>query len=297
MERIKRNKLVILALVSPGLIFFFAAVLYPIFQSVYYGMTDWKGVGTFHFVGMQNFITVLTEDKVFRESLLHAATLAVLTVALQHPVALFFAIIADRIGGRRETFFRAAFFIPCVISIVVIARMWSGMFNADYGLINTVLKLLSLDALKQDWLGNYHIALYSVVFVIMWVGFGYAFLIYYSGVKGIPEELYEAGLIDGFTGWQRFRYITLPLLKPVLWVNVTLAIVSSLKQMEPIYLMTNGGPGSTTQFVANYLYVQAFNAKKYGYANAISAVFVVVCLIVTVALQQAFKMKGEEDVK
>lgn len=295
MERMKQNKLIILLLVSPGLIFFFAAVLFPIFKSVYYGMTDWKGIGTFHFVGMDNFVTVLTKDKVFGESLLHAATLALLTVTLQHPIALFFAIVADKLGGKKETFFRAVFFIPCVISIVVIAKMWSGMFNADYGLVNTLLRLLGLDALRQDWLGNYHIALYSVVFVIMWVGFGYAFLIYYSGIKGIPEELYEAGIIDGFNGWQQFRYITLPLLKPVIWVNVTLAIVSSLKQMEPIYLMTNGGPGSTTQFVANYLYVEAFNAKKYGYANAISAVFVVVCLIVTVLLQRAFRSKNEGD--
>jgi len=287
----KRNKLVIFLLVSPGLIFFFAAVLFPIFKSVYYGMTDWKGIGAFNFVGFDNFIKVLTDDKVFRESLLHAGTLAILTVVIQHPVAMFFAIIIDRIGGRRETFFRAVFFIPCVISIVVIAQMWVGIYNADYGLLNTALEFLHLDALKQDWLGNFHIALYSVVFVIMWVGFGYAFLIYYSGVKGVPEELYEAGLIDGASGWQRFRHITLPLLKPVIWVNITLAIVSSLKQMEPIYLMTNGGPGSTTQFVANYLYVQAFNAKKYGYANAISAVFVLVCLIVTVLLQRAFRDK------
>ena len=291
MDRMKRNKLVIFLLVSPGLIFFFAAVLFPIFKSVYYGMTDWKGIGAFNFVGLDNFIKVLTDDKVFRESLLHAGTLAILTVVIQHPVAMFFAIIIDRIGGRRETFFRAVFFIPCVISIVVIAQMWVGIYNADYGLLNTALEFLHLDALKQDWLGNFHIALYSVVFVIMWVGFGYAFLIYYSGVKGVPEELYEAGLIDGASGWQRFRYITLPLLKPVIWVNITLAIVSSLKQMEPIYLMTNGGPGSTTQFVANYLYVQAFNAKKYGYANAISVVFVIVCLIVTVLLQRAFRDK------
>lgn len=289
MDRMKRNKLIIFLLVSPGLIFFFAAVLFPILKSVYYGMTDWKGIGDFNLVGFDNFVKVLTDDKVFRESLLHAATLAVLTVIVQHPIALFFAIIIDKIGGRRETFFRAVFFIPCVISIVVISKMWVGIYNAEYGLLNTVLEFMRLDALKQDWLGNFHIALYSVVFVIMWVGFGYAFLIYYSGIKGVPEELYEAGLIDGAGGWQRFRHITLPLIKPVIWVNVTLAIVSSLKQMEPIYLMTNGGPGSTTQFVANYLYIQAFNAKKYGYANAISVVFVVVCLIVTVLLQRVFR--------
>ncbi len=296
MDNVKRNKWVIFLLVFPGFLVFFFAVLYPIFKSVYYGMTDWKGIGEFTFVGMDNFIKVLTDDKVFRQSLLHAGILALMTVGLQHPLAMFFAIAVDKIGKRWEAFFRAVFFIPCVISIVVIARMWVGLFNAEYGLINQLLDVLHLGVLKQDWLGNPNVALYSIIFVIMWVGFGYAFLIYYSGIKGIPVELYEAGVIDGAGGWQRFWHITLPLLKPVLLVNITLAIVSSLKQMEIIYLMTNGGPGSTTQFVANYLYVQAFNAKKYGYANAISVVFVVVCLVVTILLQRVFRTKeGSES--
>ena len=296
MNKVKRNKKMIFLLVFPGFLFFFLAVLFPIFKSVYYGMTDWKGIGDFNFVGFENFIKVLTDDKVFAESLLHAGILAVMTVCLQHPVALFFAIVVDKFGKKREAFFRALFFIPCVISIVVIAKMWVGLYNAEYGLINQLLEAIHLDSLTRDWLGNPDVALYSIIFVVMWVGFGYAFLIYYSGVKGIPEELYEAGLIDGTNGWQRFRHITLPLLRPVMLVNITLAVVSSLKQMEVIYLMTNGGPGSKTQFAANYLYTQAFNAKNYGYANAISAVFVVVCLILTILLQRVFRTKkGSEE--
>lgn len=291
MDRIKRNKKVIFILVFPGLLFFCLAVLFPILKGVYYGMTDWKGIGEYHFIGLDNFIKVVKDDPVFRTSLFHAAVLAVLTVVLQHPIAVFFAIILDKIGGKLETFFRAVFFIPCVISIVVISKMWVSIYNSEYGLLNNFLESIHLNVLRQDWLGDHRVALYAVIFVIMWQGFGYAFLIYYSGIKGIPEELYEAARIDGTNSWQLFKNVTLPLLKPVILVNITLAIVSSLKQMEPIYLMTNGGPGSTTQFVANYLYTQAFNAKKYGYANAISVVFVVVCLIVTVLLQKAFKQK------
>lgn len=294
MGGIRRNKAVIFALVFPGLLIFVFAVLYPIFKSVYYGMTDWKGIGEFNFIGFGNFKEVIMEDKVFRTSLLNAALLAVCTVLLQHPLAMFFAVIVDRVGKRLESFFRATLFIPCVISVVVTSKMWVNVYNASYGLLNKILDVFHLGYLKQDWLGNPKLALYSVIFVIMWQGFGYAFLIYYSGLKGVPEELFEAGKIDGANSWQKFTHITLPMLKPVILVNVSIAITSSLKQMEPIYLMTNGGPGTKTQFVANYLYTKAFNSQQYGYANAISVIFVIVCLITTVIVQRMFRTEEEE---
>ena len=246
-------------------------------------------IGEFNIIGLENYKKVIFEDKVFVTSLINAAVLAICTVLIQHPIAMFFAIIVDKLGGKLESFFRAVLFIPCVISIVVTSKMWVNVFNSSYGLLNKFLDAVHLGFLKHDWLGDQHVALYSVVFVIMWQGFGYAFLIYYSGIKGIPEELFEAGRIDGANSWQQFINITYPMLKPVILVNVSIAITSSLKQMEPIYLMTNGGPGTKTQFVANYLYTQAFTAQKYGYANAIAVVFVVICLITTVVVQKIFK--------
>lgn len=293
MDRLRRNKLVIFFLVFPGFLVYTFAVLYPIFMSAFYGMTDWQGIGEFNIIGFENYKKVIFEDKVFTTSLLNAAALAFFTVFIQHPVAMFFAIITDKIGGKLESFFRAVFFIPCVISIVVTSKMWVNVLNFNYGLVNKLLDAINLGFLKQDWLGNKDIALYSVIFVIMWQGFGYAYLIYYSGIKGIPEELIEAGKIDGANSWQQFIKIIFPMLKPVILVNVSIAITASLKQMEPIYLMTNGGPGTKTQFVANYLYTLAFNAKKYGYANAIAVVFVVVCLITTVIVQKIFKPREQ----
>ena len=291
MDIIRRRKGTIVMLVFPGLLIFSFAVLFPILKSIYYGMTDWKGIGEFNSIGFRNFRDVVLADKIFRTSLLNAALLALLTVFLQHPLAMFFAVAAGKVGGRLEPFFRAVFFIPCVISVVVTSKMWVNLFNSNYGLVNKLLELFKLEFLKRDWLGDPNIALFSVIYVIMWQGFGYAFLIYYSGIKGVPEELYEAVKMDGANSWQQFSRITLPLLKPVILVNVSIAITSSLKQMEPIFLMTNGGPGTKTQFVANYLYTQAFNAKKYGYANAISVIFVIVCLIITVAVQRIFRSK------
>jgi raffinose/stachyose/melibiose transport system permease protein len=125
----------------------------------------------------------------------------------------------------------------------------------------------------------------------MWQGFGWGMLIYYAGLKGIPEEMYEAAEIDGADGIKLYTRITLPLIQPVIRVNVTLAVISALKQMETIYLTTNGGPGNSSQFLANYLYIKAFTSYQYGYGNAISVLFVVVCLLVTFILNKLLKQE------
>jgi raffinose/stachyose/melibiose transport system permease protein len=129
----------------------------------------------------------------------------------------------------------------------------------------------------------------------MWQGIGWATLIYYAGVKGLSGEIMEAAKVDGASGFNLLVNITLPLLKPVITVNLTLALISCLKQMEIVFLTTGGGPGTVTQFIANYLYQQAFNASRYGYANAISVIFVVVCIISTLLLNKILKKDSDEN--
>ncbi len=275
-------------LVFPGFAIFVFAVLFPIGLSIYYGMTDWSGIGSLNFIGQENFKNVL-QDGVFWISLKNAAALAFFTVILQHPLALIFALLLDRVGGKSEKFFRTVFFIPCIISIIVTSKMWVNIYNSQYGLLNKVLELLNLGFLKQQWLGDPDIVLFSVILIMMWQGFGWALLIYYAGIKGLPEDVYEAARIDGANSFQTLFKITVPLLKPVIMVNVIWAVISSLKQMETIYLTTNGGPGNASQFLANYLYIKAFNSYEYGYGNAISVLFVIVCLITVLLLNRVFK--------
>lgn len=291
MQRFLQNKKIIFMLVFPGFALFIFAVLFPIGLSTYYGMTDWMGIGDFNFVGLENFKNVL-QDKIFWISLRNAASLAFFTVVLQHPIALLFALLLDHVGGRVEKIFRTIFFIPCVISLIVTSKMWVNIYNSQYGLLNKVLEFLNLGFLKQQWLGDPDIVLYSVIFIMMWQGFGWALLIYYAGVKGLSEEVYEASRIDGANHFQTFFQITIPLLRPVIMVNVIWAVISSLKQMETIYLTTNGGPGNASQFLANYLYIKAFNSYEYGYGNAISVLFVIVCLITTIVLNRILKSES-----
>ncbi|MGE5630610.1 MAG: carbohydrate ABC transporter permease [Caulobacteraceae bacterium] len=294
MHKLLRDKKVIALLILPGLSIFVFAVFLPIVLSIYYGMTSWSGIGKPVFVGLANFKELVFHDKVFWVSLRNALLLAVGYVVIQHPLCLTAAIILDQIGGRLEKIFRTIFFIPCVISVVVTSRMWVGIYDPQYGLLNKALDILHLGFLKQEWLGNPKLVLWSLLVIIMWQGFGMGMLIYYAGLKGIPEELYEAARIDGASGLKLYTSITLPLLQPVIRINVTLAVIAALKQMETIFLTTNGGPGNSSQFLANYLYIKAFNSFEYGYGNAISVLFVAACLIATFLLNRLLKREAIE---
>ena len=294
MKKLYGNKLVILSLVLPGLLLFVFAILAPICLSVYYGFTDYSGMGTADFIGLANYKELL-HDKAFAIPLRNSLVLAIGFICIQHPLAMIVAAVLDKLGGKGENFFRCVYFIPNVISVAVIAYLWKFIYNPDFGLLNNIIKAFGGKG-DINWFGT-DTAIWSVLIVLIWHGFGWGMLIYYTGIKNIDPTLYEAAAIDGASQTQTFLRITLPLMKPVIQVNVTMAVISALKQMETVYLLTNGGPGNSTQFAANYLYQQAFKAFKYGYGNAIGVVFIIICLIVTVLLNKVFEDKDVAKLK
>ena len=286
MKKLYSNKWVILSLVLPGLFLFVFAILAPICLSVYYGFTNYSGMGSYQFVGWENYKN-LFHDAAFGTSLRNSLLLAIGFIFIQHPLAIIVAAVLDKLGGKGENFFRCVYFIPNVISVAVIAYLWKFIYTPDFGLLNNIIKAFGGKG-DINWF-NYDTAIWAVLIVLIWHGFGWGMLIYYTGIKNIDPVLYEAAAIDGATQIQTFFKITLPQMKPVIQVNVTMAVISALKQMETVYLLTNGGPGNSTQFAANYLYQQAFKAYKYGYGNAIGVVFVIICLLVTVILNKIFE--------
>ncbi len=294
MKKLYSNKFVILSLALPGVLLFFFAILSPIILSVYYGFTDYSGMGSFHFIGLENYKN-LFQDKAFAMSLRNSLFLAIGFICIQHPLALITAAVLDKLGGRGENFFRCVYFIPNVISVAVIAYLWKFIYNPDFGLLNNMIKAFGGEG-NINWFAQDR-AIWSVLIVLIWHGFGWGMLIYYTGIKNIDPTLYEAAAIDGANQRTIFFRITLPLMKPVIQVNVTLAVISALKQMETVYLLTNGGPGNATQFTANYLYQQAFKAFKYGYGNAISVIFIIICLLATVVLNKIFEDREEAKLK
>lgn len=294
MKKLYSNKLVIISLVLPGLLLFAFAIFFPICLSAYYSITDYSGLGSFNFVGWDNY-RELFKDGNFGVALRNSLFLAIGFICIQHPLAIIVAAVLDKLGGKAESFFRCVYFIPNVISVAVIAQLWKFIYNPDFGLLNNVLRALGYQG-KINWLDQ-KTAIWAVLIVLIWHGFGWGMLIYYSGIKNIDPVLYEAASIDGATNISAFWYITLPNMKPVIQVNVTMAVISALKQMEIVYLLTNGGPGNSTQFTASYLYQQAFSAYRYGYGNAISVIFIIICLLATVVLNKIFQERKPKMVK
>lgn len=292
MDKVLGNRRMIFLLVLPGVLLMFAGVVFPIIMSGYLSMTNMQGGSQATYVGFANYIKIFTNDQTFWVSLLHAIITGFALMLIQHPICMAFALALDRIGGKAEKTFRILFFVPCVISVMVTSKMWMNILNSTFGLFNKVLREVGLGALATDWLSNPNTVLACIIFIIMWQGFGNGMLIYYAGVKGISPDVNEAAELDGARGLRKFFSITFPMLLPVIKVNVTLAMISALKQMETVYLITDGGPGNKSQFVANYLYQQAFRNYKYGYANAISVLFVIICLLATFIYNRAIKVEN-----
>ena len=293
MYKLYSSKPIIFSLVLPGLLLFVFAILAPVILSVYYGFMEYSGMGKTAalFIGIDNYKNLMG-DKAFWTSLRNSLLLAAGFICIQHPIAIDIAAVLDKLQGKAEGFFRCVYFIPNVISVAIIAYLWKFIYNPSFGLFNNVLKALGF-AGKVNWLSADN-AIWSVLLVLIWHGFGWGMLIYYTGIKNIDPVLYEAAAIDGADARTTFFQITLPLMKPVIQVNVTLAVIAALKQLETVYLLTNGGPGNSTQFMGNFLYQQAFQAGKYGYGNAIGVVFIIICLAATVLLNKVFTEKKQQ---
>jgi raffinose/stachyose/melibiose transport system permease protein len=280
----KRN---IYLLITPGLLFIFGLILIPIAIAIFLSFTNYDGVD-FHMIGFANYIELFFHDSVFWSSLRNALFLGICFILLQHPLAVFMAIVTPYCG-RWERPLRVIIFIPSIISTFVTSQMWVSLLSAQFGLVNRILVSNGLSSWQQDWLGNPSIAIFSIIFVAMWQGFGYAYLLYYTGIKSIPTDMHEAAVVDGASKLQYNIKVVLPLLMPVIRVNVILAIVAGFKQMETVFLMTGGGPANSTQFLGTYLYYKAFRDGLFGYGNAISVLFVIFCLTITLLMNRLLK--------
>ena len=201
MHKLYSNKLVIFSLVLPGLLTFVVAILAPIILSVYYSLTDYSGLGDATFLGIANYIT-LFQDGVFWRALLNSALLAIGFIFIQHPIAVFVAWKLDRLQGKAEGLLCCIYFLPNVISVAVIAYLWKFVYNPNFGLLQKILEFFGYEG-NFNALGS-GTAIWAVLVVLIWHGFGWGMLIYYTGIKNIDQVVYEAAAIDGATDRQIF---------------------------------------------------------------------------------------------
>jgi raffinose/stachyose/melibiose transport system permease protein len=277
----------------PALVIFTTFVIYPILASLYYSLTDWDGLAPdLHFVGLANFQQLFGDPTVLTD-LKNTLIFAVGVMVLQNGLALLFAIILDGFL-RRLTFLRVLFLIPAMLSALAIGYIWSYIYTPEFGFLNAFLGRIGLSSWQQDWLGNAHLTLTSLIFTNSWEFMGFGMVIFLAGLQAVPPELYEAANIDGTSGWQRFWSITFPLIAPSVTVNVILTMIGSLKVFDLILVMTNGGPGDASESLALRLYKEAFTQNHFGYGTAIGIVMSVLILVLSV-LNLRFLRKREVE--
>ncbi|GHO96395.1 sugar ABC transporter permease [Reticulibacter mediterranei] len=265
----------------PALVIFTAFVIYPLLGSLYYSLTDWDGLAPdLHFVGLANFQQLLSDPTVLTD-LKNTLVFAAGVMVLQNGLALLFAIMLDGLL-RRLTFLRVLFLIPAMLSALAIGYIWSYIYTPEFGFLNTFLGRIGLATWQQDWLGNAHLTLTSLILTNTWEWTGFSMVIFLAGLQAVPGELYEAANIDGTSGWQRFRHITFPLIAPSVTVNVVLTLIGSMKVFDLIFVMTNGGPGDASESLALRLYKEAFTLNHFGYGTAVGIVMSVLILALSV---------------
>ncbi len=220
-------------------------------------------------------------------SVKNSSILALLSVFIQLPIALVLALILSR-GIKGDKFFRTVYFIPVIISTVVIGQLWMKIYNSDYGLLNTVLGKIGLKFLQNQWIGNTKTALGAVFVAILWQYIGYHMLLMYASAKSISPELYEAATIDGANELTIASRITIPLIKPILKVCVVFAVIGSFKAFDLIYVVTHGGPLHASEVPTTLMYTTIFTRYQYGYGSAMAIFIIAECLLCTGLIQKLF---------
>lgn len=275
--------------ILPALILYGVFKLAPMIGGIYLAMLRWDGIEPPRFIGFQNFARML-DDEIIALALWNNVVYALGTVAGKIVLSLLLALLLNQ-ALRGRTFYRTALFMPVVMSFVVVGILWAWLYNTQFGLVNNLLRALGLDFLVLEWLGDPKVALWSLIVVDIWKWYGFHMVIFLAGLQTIPNELYEAARIDGANRWQQFWRITLPLLKPVMLVNVTLSLMGGFNVFDIPYVMTEGGPANSTMVMALHIYLRGFKFYRFGYSAAMS--YVLLVLVTFIAAVQMKLMSRE----
>lgn len=277
------------AFLAPDLIGLVVFVALPIAAAAYLSLHDWNGLAPPTFVGPANF-ELLLGDPAFIDSVRITVTFVLLFVPSLMVISLGLAILVNQ-RLRFTWFFRSAFFLPVMFSLVVASVVWSQMFQENGGIVNSIIGVVGIG--PQPWLGSPDQAIVAVVIVALWQAIGYNMIIFLAGLQDIPLEYYDAAAVDGASSVQRFRHITLPLLRRTSVFVLVTSLIAAFQVFDPIFVMTNGGPANATRTTVFYIYENAFSFFRLGYASAISVVLFVMIFVFTAFQLRLFRSAAD----
>jgi raffinose/stachyose/melibiose transport system permease protein len=259
-------------------------VLLPSLLGIGFAFTDWSSYTTdVHWVGLDNFAAILDPSSTYMGAIENTFLFTIATIIFKTAIGLALAVLLTSGVRRLAYLYRALIYLPAVLPMIAVGIVFRSILDPDVGLLNTTLRFVGLGALAQQWLTDVSLAIWSVIGVDTWKGVGYIMVILIAGLQVIPRDYYEAASIDGATGWQAFRHITLPLLRPVLAVTTVLNLLYGLRVFDIVYVLTNGGPGYATSTAYTVIF-DAFSRGTWGLATALSTVFLMVMLVLGFAV-------------
>jgi len=283
----------------PGVLASLAVIVVPLVMTVGVSFTRWSGIGSPEWIGFDNY-TRLFHDANFWASFGHILLLIVAMAVIPTLLglllaAVLFDYIAKVYGPRWASVFRSGFYLPQVLPVAVTGIVWGWILHPSYGALNRILETVGLSSLSRNWLGDPKYALYSVMAVMIWFQLGYPVVMFMSGLQRIDPELYEAADLDGAGWWQRFRHITVYLIRPEFYVVLVTTTIAALKIFGQIFVLTRGGPSNATLVPSYFAYKNFFEKAQVGYGSAISTVLtvlIVVLAFVFLRLQTRDQRKG-----
>ncbi|MFF3946311.1 carbohydrate ABC transporter permease [Streptomyces sp. NPDC001902] len=281
----------------PGVIAFLAVVIVPFVMNIYFSFTHWQGVGSPSWAGLENYRELMKDSRFwesFRHSVAMVLAMAVIPTAVGLVVAAaLFDFIGKHFGSKLASVLRACFYLPQVLPITVAGIVWSWILAPENGSLNELLKAVGLGSLQQDWLGDPKFALYSVMAVMVWVQLGFPVVIFMAGLQRVDPSLYEAAELDGTNWWQRFWHVTLPQIRPEIYVVMLWCTIAALKVFGAVYVLTKGGPADSTIVPSYFSFSTFFEKTDVGYGSAIATVLTLIILaLTTVGLR--FQTRSED---
>ncbi|MBA8795072.1 alpha-1,4-digalacturonate transport system permease protein [Friedmanniella endophytica] len=278
-----------LLFIAPAVVLFCLFFVWPGALGVYYSFTSYTGVGTPRPVGLDNYAR-LFGDRDFYAALSRTVVYTVLAVPMQYLVSLAVAVLLVNRHARGTTVARVVFFFPWLISPIVTGVVWRWLFGENFGFVNFVID--QLHGTPQRWETNANLSLAVVLFASAWGGTAFNMLLFIAALRNIPRSYLEAASIDGATGWQRFRWITWPLLAPTTFLVVLLTTIGSMKEFAMIQALNGGGPGTSNMLLVQYIYRTGFERAKIGYASAASFVLMIILLVIALVQKRFDKAES-----
>ena len=285
-----QNRLWRVLLLALPILVFSVLVIWPLLSSFYYSFTNWNGFNRdYEFLGLRNFAKIWT-DRLFFDAIVNTTIWMAAALVLPTLTGLFLALLLDRqVRGAR--IFKTVFYLPICLSAIVVGQIWIWIYQPDWGLLNTFVKLAGNPDFNYAWLARPDSALFAVIVAWSWQQTGLSMVIYLAGLTSIPSEMLEVCEIEGATAWQRIRRVVIPLLTPSTVVVVALSMINSLKGFDILYIMTGGGPFNSSDTLAMHMYNESFKKYLMGYGSAISVVlFLIALTIIGVYFRQLRKV-------